>query len=190
MDFMSKANVSICAKTKKIKIGSSPTQNSMPIISSKKITLPPLSETLVLLKVNGSFSSALIEGSNSLPEGICVMEGIVQVQQSTCKAVFANFTHLPVSIPAYSSVALLHTGPLTAMPISSCLASSPSRPAMSSVDHLKRIDLSHIPSHYQEKYRSLIHKYADVFSRSDLDVGHCNSLPHVCLLYTSPSPRD
>ena len=51
----------------------------MPIICSKKINLPPLSETLVPLKVNGSFSSALIEGSNSLPEGVCVMEGIVQV---------------------------------------------------------------------------------------------------------------
>ena len=91
------------------------------------------------------------------------MEGIVKVQQSKCNAVFANFTHLPVSIPAYSSVALLHTGPLTAMPIASCLATLPSKPVLHSVDHLKRIDLSHIPSHYQERYRSLINKYGDVF---------------------------
>ena len=106
----------------------------------------------------------------------------MQVQQSKCNAVLANFTHIPVSIPAYSSVALLHTGPLTAMPISSCLATTPNKPVIHSVDHLKRIDLSHIPSHYQEKYRSLLHKYADVFSKSDLDIGHCTSLPHVVRL--------
>ena len=110
------------------------------------------------------------------------MEGIVSVQQSRCNAVFANFTHLPISVPAYSSVARLHTGPLTAMPTASCLASHPAKPVLHSVDHLQRIDLSHIPSHYQELYRSLIHKYGDVFSKSDLDIGHCNSLPHVVRL--------
>ena len=179
MDFMSRANINICAQTKKIKIGSPPTQTTMPIICSKKINLPPFSETLVPLNVNGSFSAALIEGSQTLLAGVCVMEGIVKVQQSKCNAVFTNFTHLPVSVPAYSSVALLYTGPLTAMPIASCLATIPTKPVLHSVDHLKRIALSHIPLNYQERYRSLIHKYGDIFSRSDLDIGHCTSLPHV-----------
>ena len=149
---------------------------------SKKIKLPAFSETMVPLNVNGSFSAALIEGSQSLPEGVCVMEGIVSVQQSKCIAVFANFTHLPISVPAYASVAQLHTGPLTALPIASCLASHPAKLVLTSVDHLQRIDLSHIPSHYQEKYWSLIHKYGDIFSKSDLDIGLSKSLPHVVRL--------
>ena len=129
--------------------------------------------------MRGSYSSALIEGSQSLPDGVCVMEGIVSVKNSKCNAVFANFTHLPISVPAYSSVARLHVGPLTAMPIASCLASQPAKPVLHSVDHLQHINLSHIPAHYQERYRSLLNKYGDVFSKSDLDIGHCNSLPHV-----------
>ena len=50
------------------------------------------------------------------------------------------------------------------------------------MEHLKRIDLSHLPLQYHERYRSLIHKYGDVFSKSDLDIGHCTSLPHVVRL--------
>ena len=182
MDFMSKANINICAQSKKIKIGHPSRASSIPIISSKRINLPAFSETLVPLKVNGSYSSALIEGSSSLPEGICVMEGIVSVEDRQCNAVFANFTHLPVSVPAYSSVAKLHIGPLTAMPLASCLASQPAKPVVRSVDHLERIDLSHIPVSYQARYRSLLNKYGDVFSKSDLDIGHCTSLPHVVRL--------
>ena len=119
---MSKANLSICASTRKIKIGQQASQATYPIITAKKIKLPAYSETLVPLKVNGSFLSALIEGSSSLPEGICLRKGIVTVANNTCNAIFANFTRLPVSIPAYSSVAQLDTGQLTAMPIDSCLA--------------------------------------------------------------------
>ena len=77
----------------------------------------------------------------------------------------------------------------------------------------------HVPELYRSRYQSLLIKYADVFSKHDLDVGHSKTLPHevrltdpnrvvsinqyrlpyhlkevaidyVCLLYTSPSPRD
>ena len=153
MDFMSKANITICANSKTIKIGSPPPLSSVPIISSKKIHLPAFSETLVPLSVRGSYSSALIEGSSSLPDDVCIMEGIVSVRNSQCNAVFANFSHLPISIPAYSSVARLHVGPLMAMPLASCLASQPSKRSFPhSVDHLRHIDLSHIPEAYQERY--------------------------------------
>ena len=50
------------------------------------------------------------------------------------------------------------------------------------MEHLNQIDLSHLPTQYRESYRSLIHKYADVFSSSDLDIGHSKSLPHVVRL--------
>ena len=55
MDFMSKANISICASSKRIKIGSPIKSHTMPIISSKKIQLPAFSETLCA-KTDGSRS--------------------------------------------------------------------------------------------------------------------------------------
>ena len=76
MDFISKANIHIYASSKKIKIGRSVQQATMPIVTTKKTQLPAYSETFVPLNVNGSFSSILIEGSSSLPEGICLMKGI------------------------------------------------------------------------------------------------------------------
>ena len=97
---MSKANVTICASTQKIRIGHTRHHSSMPVITTKKIQLPAYSETMIPLKGNGSFSSALIEGSSSLPEGICLIEGIVSASHDKCNAVFANFTHLPVTVPA------------------------------------------------------------------------------------------
>ena len=136
------------------------------------------------------------------------MEGIVSASDDQCNAIFANFSHLPVTVPAYSSVANIHSGPVTAFPLDACLSNAPPRPNnIVSVDHLKRIDLDHFPYQYQTQYRSRLHKYSDVFSTSDLDIGHSKSLPHVvrlkdpnwvtsisqyrlCLLYTSPSPRD
>ena len=184
---MSKANITINASTQKIKIGHSRQQQSFPIVTTKKIQLPAFSETMVPLNVKSPFVSALIEGSPSLPDGICLMEGIVSASDNKCNAIFANFSHLPVTVPAYSSVANIHSGPVSVFPLEACLANTPSRPKTPvSVDHLRKINLDHLPSQYQAQYRSLLHKYSDVFSTSDLDIGHSKS----CLLYTSPSPRD
>ena len=110
MDLMSKANVTINASTQKIRIGQSRQQQSLPVVTTKKIQLPAYSETMVPLKVRGSFASALIEGSTSLLEGICLMEGIVSASDDQCNAIFTNFSHLPVTVPAYSSC-LLYTSP-------------------------------------------------------------------------------
>ena len=121
MDFMSKANININAATQKIKIGQSRQQQSLPVVTTKKIHLPAYSETMVPLKVRGPFASALIEGSPSLPDRICLMEGIVSASDDQCNAIFANFSHLPVTVPAYSSVANIHSGPVTAFPLDACL---------------------------------------------------------------------
>ena len=183
MDFMRKANITINASTQKIKIGQTRQQQSLPIVTTKKIHLPALSETMVPLNVKGPFASALIEGSSSLPDGICLMEGIVSASEGQCNAVFANFSHLPVTVPAYSSVANIHSGPVTAIPLDACLLTLPSRQKHpGSVDHLSKINLDHLPHQYQAQYRSLLHKCSDVFSTSDLDIGHSKSLPHVVRL--------
>ena len=66
------------------------------------------------------------------------MEGIVSASHDKCNAVFANFTHLPVTVPAYSLVAHIHSGPVPALPLDTCLSSpSPRSPGVISVEHLK-----------------------------------------------------
>ena len=51
MDFMSKANITINASTQKIKIGQTRQQQSLPLVSTKKIHLPAFSETMIPLNV-------------------------------------------------------------------------------------------------------------------------------------------
>ena len=44
--------------------------------------------------------------------------------------------------------------------------------------HIEKLDLSYIPNQHKPHILSLLRSYADVFSKNDLDVGHCKSLPH------------
>ena len=51
---------------------------------------------------------------------------------------------------------------------------------------IQAISSSEIPSSQRDKYLRLLISFQDVFSSHSLDVG----LTDICLLYTSPSPRD
>ena len=44
--------------------------------------------------------------------------------------------------------------------------------------HVEKVDLSHVPDSFVNSYKALLRKYADVFSKHDLDVGHSKTLPH------------
>ena len=46
------------------------------------------------------------------------------------------------------------------------------------MSHVKKINLSHVPELFRGRYQALLTKYADVFSKHDLDVGHSKTLPH------------
>ena len=63
------------------------------------------------------------------------------------------------------------------------------RATLTDVSHLRNIDLSHVPSNYLDDYKTLLTNFADVFSRHDLDVGHCKTLPHRVRL-TDPNKID
>ena len=63
-------------------------------------------------------------------------------------------------------------------PLQDCLTVTNGRPRLEKIDHIKNIDLSHLPENYRLRYKSLLRANADVFSRNDLDVEHCKSLPH------------
>ena len=63
-------------------------------------------------------------------------------------------------------------------PLAQCLNINTERPTIINTAHVDQIDLSHLPEKFRQRYRTLLRSYADVFSKNDLDVGHCKSLPH------------
>ena len=147
------------------------------------ITLEPNSERQVDLPVPWTFDAGLVEGVHSLPEQVVVMDGVckgtIRNGQPVCPIVMANFSHLPIKLSAYSPLAkIADSSNLQMFPLQDCLTITNGRPRLEKIDHVENIDLSHLPEQYQQRYKSLLRANADVFSRNDLDVGHCKSLPH------------
>ena len=48
--------------------------------------------------------------------------------------------------------------------IKECLNITKGRPRFQNIDHVDRIDLSHLPEHYVEHYKSLLMENTDIFS--------------------------
>ena len=67
-------------------------------------------------------------------------------------------------------------------PLDKCIVSSVSAADPVRKQHISKINLDHIPLDFKARYCSLLERFSDVFSRSDLDIGHCQSLPHVVRL--------
>ena len=62
--------------------------------------------------------------------------------------------------------------------LSTCLNINTSPPTLKDVSQVDKIPLSHLPPTYQPKYKHLLREFSDVFSKNDLDLGHCKTLPH------------
>ena len=182
MDLMAKANISIDTRRRKLVMGT-PLHTPATLSSRKRIHLPAHSETMVNIPVPFSFTRGLVEGSPDLPQSVCLMEGIISSTNNTCRPVFANFGHLPVTIEANTQLGTVTSDPgLEAIPLSQCLAISTTRQNVPDHSHLKHVKLDHLPREYQTRYHKLLSNYADVFSKNDLDIGNCSSLPHVVRL--------
>ena len=94
-------------------------------------------------------------------------------------AIISNFSHLPVKLPANTPIANVSVdNSMTITPLSQCLNINSSKPTILDTHHVDSIDLQHVPEHFQPQYRHLLRSYADVFSKNDLDLGHCKTLPH------------
>ena len=109
-----------------------------------------------------------------------LMEGVVTSSSAKLfTAVLANFHHLPVKLIRYDKVGRLHIDDL--MNVQQCLAIHDGKPQLTSpkdFNHVDKIPLDHIPLKFQNEYRVLLRSYADMFSKNDLDLGHCKDLPH------------
>ena len=179
MDILAKANVTIDARQKTITFGQSkPT--TFAARTTKKVVLKPYSETQIKLTAPKAFSQGLIESSSSLPDKVVLMDGVISSTSPTeCIAVIANFTHLPVSIPTGTLAGKLTIDPnMTCTELTNCLNITTSPPTITNADHVDRIPLTHLPVSYQPKYRQLLREFSDIFSKNDLDLGHCKTLPH------------
>ena len=186
MDFMARQNVVIDAAKRLIKFAvKKPGNTTSTLSSSKAIHLTPHSETAISLPVPFPFVQGLIKSGPDLPEQVLIMDGITNsfdhpvTHEPVCIVILANFSHLPIQIPANTPLATLTSDPqLKIKPLSSCLSISNKKPKIMDISHIDKLDLSHIPVQHKPNYLSLLRSYADVFSKNDLNVGHCKSLPH------------
>ena len=122
---------------------------------------------MVNIPVPFSFTRGLVEGSPDLPQSVCLMEGIISSTNNTCRPVFANFGHLPVTIEANTPLGTVTSDPeLEAIPLSQCLAIS-NRQSVTDNSHLKNVKLDHLPREYHTRYHKLLSSYSDVFSKND-----------------------
>ena len=114
-----------------------------------------------------------------------VMEGVVSSEkineQHVCNIVIANLSHLPKIIPRGEIICRMYTQ-VKCTDIPAVLSIQDKQPKLTSTSHVDQIRLDHIPHSVQNSYRNLLRQYADVFSKHDLDVGKCNTLPHVVRL--------
>ena len=98
--------------------------------------------------------------------------------QKSCMAIISNFSHLPAKLPSNTPIANVFVDKsMTITPQSQCLNINSSKPTITDTHHVDSIDSQHVPEHFQPRYRHLLRSYADVFSKNDLDLGHCKTLP-------------
>ena len=183
MDFMKRAKLTIDIGNKCIRMGRPVTNNNKVLFLNKDIALDPNSEKQVDLQVPWTFDVGLVKGVHLLPDQIAVMDGVckgtVRNGKPVCPVIIANFSHLTVKLSAYSPLAKVsRSSDLQMFSLQDCLTVTNGRPQLKKIDHIVNIDLSRLPEHYQPSCKSLLRANADVFSRNDLDVGHCKSLPH------------
>ena len=133
-------------------------------------------ETKVNFAIPDPLTNVLVEPHKDLDPDLHLMDGITESYtingEHFLSIVIANFSHLPIIVNKNENVGTYTVLPPSDIrPLDACLTIANNKPALLSMNHVKLIDLSHIPSSFRARYTALIHKYA-------------------CLLYTSPSPRD
>ena len=98
---------------------------------------------------------------------------------SKCAAILLNTSQQPMFLARSSPLAQIDTcSENLRKPVNEVLTINNGNVRIPDTTHLQNIDLSHVPGKYLPQYQSLLASFADVFSKHDLDVGHCKTLPH------------
>ena len=180
MDLMNKANISLNCKDNKIVFKTSSMQTNYPLSTRKSVVLEANTETLVQTISPAPFNSCLVDSVNlAYPlQDVTLMDGLCSTQDtegvSVASVLLANHGHLPVKLEAGTVVGLVDHQTPSSFPLDAVLAIQPTDPSNQRRSaHVDKIDLCAIPPSYRPDYKKLLHSFSDVFSRNDLDVGHC-----------------
>ena len=180
MDIMRKMNISLDCKSNKIifKRGLKPDLQDIKLSST--FVLEPHTETLVTGLCPTPVTSGLVEAC-TLPvgaENVQVMEGMYQGSGANLSVLMSNFSHVPVKLDKGTTIGRISTESVVSYPVTEVLTVQRNVVKCQPTDHVNTIILDHLPVAEQPKYKALLREFSDVFSRNDLDVGHCRSLPH------------
>ena len=190
-DFMTRNSVTISLGSNKINFG--PLRKlkteAYKITNENKITIDPKQEKLIYL-----LDSVRPQEKECMVEHVGKRESIHYMDCLTTKITEDDKVYIPcvLSNPTQNTVILQPkeiTWEITPQKeLYVCkmenLTSSPTQPVRSDAEDFvqKNADLSHVPNHMKEKFKSLLISFSDVFSRNHIDVGHCKSLPHEIVL--------
>ena len=140
-----------------------------------------MEETKIIFNTPKKLSGkAYICSHPQLPENLNVMDGVISSNNmEKCAAIILNSSSTPIFLPKatnFASLQLCSENDLK--PVSFVFAVRDKQVKLMDTSHLRKIDLSHVADRHLASYKSLLTEYADVFSKHDLDVGHCKALPH------------
>jgi len=183
MDLMAKANIKLDPRNRKIIFEKLTKSTLTELACHKTIILPANSETAVLAYSPVPFESGLIE-PNSQSDGsgqtFSVMDGLVRTfpsdNKNICNLIISNFQ--PFNITLTKNTKLCEVDISSELQVFSIEDIKPPKGKPQPQNEPINVDLSQVPMEYRNRYHELITKFQDVFSKNDLDVGHCTSLPH------------
>ena len=158
------------------------------IVLGKDHTVPPLSESKVTCTVDSPFKHGLI---SHIEQGSChLMDGVAKLlhdktnDKKECCAIVLNTAHKPIHLARNTVIGKFEGLKTTSFqPIEAVLQiHKDNNVRLADTSHLAQVKLDHLPLSVKGKYQSLVREYANIFSRHDLDVGHCKTLPHTVRL--------
>ena len=172
-----------------------------------------MQECKIVFDTPDKFAGKGLESSHpQLNKDLTVMDGVIDSNGLTkCAVVVLNISQQTVQLPKKAPLAQIEIfAENNCKPVNKVFMIKDNKTKLTDISHIKNINLTHVPTNYLDSYKTLLTNFADAFSRHDLDVGHCKTLPHRvrltnpnkivsinqyrlpyhCLLYTSPSPRD
>ena len=194
MDYLNQAGIIIDAGERKLLFKSKTNENRSAqtnqflISTDNDITVQPMQESKVIFNTPTKFQGkGLISSHPQLNNDLSVMDGVIASNGlNRCAAILLNTSQQPIFLAKNSPLAKIDTCPENhCKPVNEVLTVYNGSARITDTAHLKNIDLSHVPGKYLSQYQSLLASFADVFSKHDLDVGHCKTLPHQCTSHRS-----
>ena len=153
------------------------------VVSEQAFSIAPNEEQKVTFKIPSQPticpSRGLFSSDESYHDELIFLDGVINPQQDICSTVVLNKSNRSIHLPKNSPLGTVSTNPSTQFAeYHEVFSVQHGKPVLKDTSHIEKVDLSHVPPNYIASYKSLLIKYADVFSRHDLDVGHSKTLPH------------